>query len=208
MTRDKTYDPFEGVKRISELWEKQLNGLLYMMTDNNEFVRLMKAGTDSHARYMERLRKNQELLAGLMNIPTKRDVANVAKQSIQAEEKIDILEEQLWSLQDSMNALSKENVQMLQEMITIVKQMKDEFNQITQELAESRIVKEELQELKKGLVDIKIIQMDLHELRKEIEEIKGIKEELAALKNPPQKGKGKDKDKDKELVLTGAGASK
>lgn len=125
MTKDKTYDPFVGVKRISEMWERQLNGLLYMMTDNNEFVRLMKTGTESHARYMELLRKNQELMAGLMNIPTKKDVADVAKISIQSEEKIDKLEEQIWNLQDSMSSLNNEYLEVLKAVNQELSQLKD-----------------------------------------------------------------------------------
>lgn len=181
MTKDKTYDPFEGFMRISEMWEKQLNGLLYMMTDNNEFVRMLKVGTESHARYMELLRKNQDLMSGFLNVPTKSDVANVAKLSVQAEEKIDILEEQIWNLQDSIGSLNKENLGMFQEMVNIVKQMKTEFQKMAQEIVETKKLKEDLHELRQGLVDIKIIQINLQELRKEIENIKGIKAELVGL---------------------------
>ncbi|MEH7505593.1 hypothetical protein V7152_27095 [Neobacillus drentensis] len=181
MSKDKIYDPLQGVRRISEMWENRLNGLLYMMTDNNEFVRLLKAMTESHARYMELLRKNQELMAGVMNIPTKKDVANVAKLSLQTEEKIDILEEQIWTLQDSLGSLNKENLAMFQEMVNIVKQMKYEFQKLGQEIEETQKLKEDFNELRQGLVDIKIIQINLQELRKEIEDIKGIKAELMGI---------------------------
>jgi len=177
MTKDKN-DPFEGFKLISEIWEKQLNGLLYMMTDNNEFVRLLKVGTESHSRYMELLRKNQELMAGVMNMPTKKDVANVAKLSVQTEEKIDILEEQIWNLQDSIGLLNKENLEMFQEVVNVVKQMKTELQKMALEIAETKKIQAELRELRQGLVDIKIIQINLQELRKEIEDLKGIKAEL------------------------------
>ena len=183
MSKDKTYDPLLGIRRVSQMWENQLNGLLYMMADNNGFVRLLNAGTDSHSRYMELLRKRQELLAGVMNIPTKKDVANVAKLSLQTEEKIDILEEQIWNLQDSLGALNKENLMMFQEIVTIVTEMKTEFQKMGQEIAETHRLKEDFQELK---------------------------QELVTLKNLVQKGKSKDKEKviekDKELVLTAAGA--
>ena len=177
MSKDKTYDPLQGFRRISEMWERQLNGMLYMMTDNNEFVRLLKVGTDGHARYMERLRKNQELMAGVMNIPTKKDIANIAKISLQTEEKIDILEEQVWNLQDSLETLNKGNVAMFQEMVTIIKQMKDESA---------------------------FIQTEFQNIRQEISQLTDIKQELAALKNlvhPLQ-----TKDRENELVLTGAGS--
>lgn len=186
MSKDKTYDPFQGIRRISEMWENRLNGLLYMMTDNNEFVRLLKVGTQSHARSMELLRKNQELMAGVMNIPTKKDVANVAKLSLQTEEKIDILEEQIWNLQDSLGSLNNENLAMFQEIVSIVQQMKDEFQKMAQEVVETQKLKEDFHELRQGLVDLS-----------------EIKQELATLKNLLQKGKSKDKEK--ELVLTGAG---
>jgi prefoldin subunit 5 len=184
MSKEKTYDPLQGFRKISQMWEKQLNGLFYMMTDNNEFVRLLKVGTESHARYMELLRKNQELIAGVMNIPTKNDVANVAKLSLQTEEKIDILEEQIWNIQDSLGALNNENLALFQEIVSIVQQMKDEFQKMAQEVAETQKLKEDVQELRQGLVDLS-----------------DIKQELATLKNLLQKGKTKDK----ELVLTGAG---
>ncbi|WP_066252326.1 hypothetical protein [Neobacillus drentensis] len=186
MSKDKIYDPFLGFRKISSMWEKRLNGLLFMMTDNNEFVRLLKVGTESHARYMELLRKNQELMAGVINIPTKKDVANVAKLSLQTEEKIDILEEQIWNLQDSLGSLNNENLAMFQEIVSIVQQMKDEFQKMAQEVAETQKLKEDVHELRQGIVDLS-----------------EIKQELATLKNLLQKGKTKDKEK--ELVLTGAG---
>ncbi|WP_052352808.1 hypothetical protein [Neobacillus dielmonensis] len=183
MTDEKHYDPFEGYKRLAGIWEKQMNGLLYMMTDNRETVRLMKTGLDAHSRYMELLRKNQELMASFLNIPTKKDVANAAKLSIQTEEKIDLLEEQIWNIQDSLGRLNQENVEMLREVVSIIQQMKTEFQQAASQMAETEKVKKELQELKAGLVDIKIVQVHLQELRKEIDSLKGIKTDLKNLKN-------------------------
>jgi prefoldin subunit 5 len=186
MSKDKRYDPFEGFRRISDMWEKQLNGLLYIMADNKEFVRLLSVGTESHSRYMGRLRKNQELMSGILNIPTKGDVSNVAKMSIQTEEKIDILEEQIWNLQDSLGSINKDNLAMFQEMVTIVKQMKTEFQKLGPEIIETQKLKE-----------------DIQELRQEVTQLTDIKLELTALKNLIQKGKTKDIEK--ELLLTGSG---
>ncbi|WP_462409045.1 polyhydroxyalkanoate biosynthesis repressor PhaR [Neobacillus sp. Marseille-QA0830] len=183
MTNEKNYDPLEVYKRISGIWEKQLNGLLYRMTDNRETVRFMKAGLDAHSRYMELLRKNQELMAGFLNIPTKKDVANVAKLSVQAEEKIDLLEEQMWNLQDSLGSLNQENVEMVKEVVTIIQQMKDEFQHAVNQIAETEKIKTELQELKQGLLDIKIIQVHVQEMRKEFDSLKSIKSDLKQLKN-------------------------
>ncbi|OLS41875.1 hypothetical protein BTR25_00445 [Bacillus sp. MRMR6] len=228
MSSEKGYEPFEAFKQISNMWEKQLNGMLYMMTDNKEFVRLAKTGLDSHSRYMDLLRKNQELMAGLMNIPTKKDVANVAKLSIQAEAKIDILEEQIWNLQDSLGTIKKDNLGLFQEMVNLVKQLRLDFQQTAQEASEIKKVREELQELRRGLVDVKILQVNIQEVQKELVEIKDmnnysetkliqhdlqevkmgmvqlsdIKNEITALKGLMNKEatKGKGKEKDKELV--------
>lgn len=178
MSTGKTYDPFAGFKLVSEMWEKQLNGLLYKMTDNKEFVQTASLGLDAYSRSLALLKRNQELMAAFMNIPTKKDVANVAKLSIQAEEKMDILEEQIWSLQDGITLLNKDNLEMFQQSMSIVKEMQTEFQKMAQEVLEAQKMKKDLQELRKGLVDIKIIQVSLQELRKEIDGIKSIKDDL------------------------------
>jgi hypothetical protein len=178
MAKEKMYDPYEGFKQISEMWEKQINGLLFMAADNNEFVRLTNAGLGIHSRYMEFLKKNQELMAGIMNIPTKKDIANVANLSIQAEAKIDLLEEQIWNLQDGLGEINKENLALCQEMVKMVKQMQVEFQNNLQEAAELRKIKDDFQEIRKDLVDIKIIQVNLRDVREELEEIKESQKKL------------------------------
>ncbi|MEH7107129.1 hypothetical protein [Bacillus sp. JJ1764] len=182
MANEKTYNPLESYKRMSELWEKQMNGLLYMMTDNKETVSLMKLGVDGYSRYLQLLRRNQDLMASFLNIPSKKDVAKVAKISIQAEEKIDILEEQIWNMQDGIAQLNKDHLEMFQELVNIITQMKNEFQKLGEEIAESQKISSDIHELRQGLVDIKIIQVNLQELRKEIDTIKGIKTELKQLK--------------------------
>lgn len=236
MTKDKTYDPFEGFKQLSDMWEKQLNGLLYMLTDNKEFVSSAKVGIDIHSRYMELLRKNQEMIASSMNIPTKSDVANVANLSIQAEAKIDTLEEQIWNLQDSIASLNKESISMFQEVVSVVKQIKTEFQKTAQELAETKNMQKDFQELKQTIVEIKIMQVNLQELKKEFEgikhfqekielnetdETKRIHDEIQTIKqgltqfsdvkkeiNSLKNLIKKEKEKEKELVLTGDSTSK
>lgn len=187
MSKDKMFDPYEGIKQISEMWEKQINGLLIMAADNNEFVRLAKTGLGVHSRSMELLRKNQEVMAGLMNIPTKKDVANVANLSIQAEGKIDILEEQIWNLQDSLGAINKENLELFQEMVKMVKQMQTEFQKNIHEVAEIKKMNDDLQQIRKDLVDIKIIQVNLRDVREELEEIKETQKKLVGMNSLNEK---------------------
>ncbi|MEH7073355.1 polyhydroxyalkanoate biosynthesis repressor PhaR [Neobacillus drentensis] len=179
MSNEKIFDPFSGFTQLSEMWDKQLTELLYNLADTKEFVRTASFGINTYSFYLEGLRKNQELFASLMNIPTKKDVANAAKLSIQTEEKMDSLEEQIWKLQDSISSISKENVRMFEEVINIVMQMKNEFQKMSQELAETQKMNG-----------------DLHELRKEIERgLTGIEREKQ--KKTPEKKQNKD------LVVTG-----
>ncbi|MEH7013836.1 hypothetical protein V7087_24010 [Neobacillus niacini] len=182
MSKEKMFDPYESFKQISEMWEKQINGLLFMATDNNEFVRLANTGLGVHSRYMELLRKNQELMAGIMNIPTKKDVANVANLSIQAEGKIDNLEEQIWKLQGSLGALNKENLELFQEMVKMIKQMQVEFQKTVQEVTDLKRIKDDFQELRKELVEIKIIQVNLRDVRQELKEIKESQKKIIGIK--------------------------
>jgi hypothetical protein len=187
MEKEKMYDPYEGFKQISEMWEKQINGLLFMAADNNEFVRLANTGLGVHSRYMELLRKNQELMAGIMNIPTKKDVANVANLSIQTEGKIDILEEQIWKLQDGLSEINKENLALFQEMVKMVKHMQIEFQRTIQEVSELKKMKDDFQEIRKDLVDIKIIQVNLRDVREELEEIKETQKEILKMKDSDER---------------------
>ncbi|WHZ05011.1 polyhydroxyalkanoate biosynthesis repressor PhaR [Neobacillus sp. YX16] len=180
MSNEKKYDPFLGFNQLSEMWDKQITGLLYNFADNKEFVRTASIGINSYSMYLEKLKKSQELFASLMNIPTKKDVANAAKLSIQTEEKIDILEEQIWKLQDSVNSITKENVGMFEETLSIVIQMKYEFQKIAKEVAET-----------------KKVQADLLELRKEIE-----RDLIGSVREKPKKES--EKKQDKELVLSGS----
>ncbi|MEH7276125.1 hypothetical protein [Neobacillus vireti] len=181
MSKEKMNNPFEGIKQISDMWEKQINRLLYMAADNNEFVRLATAGLGFHSRSIELLRKNQELLAGLMNIPTKKDVANVANLSIQAEGKMDSLEEQIWNVQETLGGINKGNLELFQEMGKMVKHMQGEFQKTIHEVTEISKIKDDLQEIRKDLVDIKIIQVNLRDIREELEEINETQKELAGM---------------------------
>ncbi|MGG1675377.1 hypothetical protein ACIFOT_06415 [Neobacillus sp. NRS-1170] len=176
MSNDKIFEPFIGFNKLGEMWDQQLNGLLYNLADNKEFVRTASSGLNTYSMYLERLRKSQELFATLMNIPTKKDVANAAKLSIQTEEKIDLLEEQIWKLQESVSSITKENLGMFEDVVNIVIQMKDEFQKMAQAVAETQKINAGLQEeIERGLFEIR----------------------------PEKQKKEPEKKQDKELVLTG-----
>lgn len=188
MSDNKTYDPYESFHKLSLLWEKQINDFIFLWTNNKEFVKMTNAGTEFHSRYLETLKKNQEALASVLNLPTKSDVTNVANLTIQTEEKIEALEEQIWELQDSVKSQSKEIqsvVEVSKEIIKLTKQLKTELVKTKKELADTKSLHAELQEMKFEL-------LKLHNFKDEFDELKGMI----------------SKEKTVEPVLTGTGSAK
>jgi CRISPR/Cas system type I-B associated protein Csh2 (Cas7 group RAMP superfamily) len=188
MSTKRPYDPYDSFKKYSELWEKQINDFIYLWTDNSEFLKMSKLGTEAQSRYLETLRKNQETMASLLNMPTKNDVANVANLTIQTEEKIEALEEQIWDLQESVRTQSKEIesvVEVSKEIIKLTKQLKSELVKSKKEQADSAKLHAELQEMKLELIKLSSFKQEFELLKDLIE-----------------------KDKTAEPVLAGAGLSK
>ncbi|ULT58346.1 polyhydroxyalkanoate biosynthesis repressor PhaR [Neobacillus drentensis] len=182
MSDKKNYDPYESLHKFSLLWEKQINDFIFLLTNNKDFVKMSHRGTDLHSRYLETFKKNQEALASVLNLPTKNDVTNVANLTLQAEEKMEALEEQIWDLQDSVKSQNKEIesvVEVSKEIIKLTKQLKTELVKTKKELADTKGLHAELQELKFEL-------LKLNDFKQEFETIK----ELI-------------KDKSTEPVLTG-----
>ncbi|WP_209123734.1 polyhydroxyalkanoate biosynthesis repressor PhaR [Alkalihalobacillus sp. BA299] len=168
MAENRSYDPYDTFKKFSERWEKQVNDMIHLWTNNTEFVRFSKVNSDAQSRYLEILRKNQDFFATQLNIPTKTDLSNVSKLALQTEEKIDLLEEQIWDLSDSINDTNKEIdgiIKISEDIVKITKQFKTELTKTKKELSENNSLKAELQEVKE-----------------ELTQLNEIKEELAALK--------------------------
>lgn len=144
-------NPYDSMKQVSEMWEKGLNGLLFQSLDNNPLIQMTKIGIEANSRYIEMLKRNRELMANYMNLPTKNDIANAVKQTIQAEEKIDILEEQIWNLQESFTLATEAQNKMIGELIDFTKHLHSEWQKATQELAQLTEMKKELEEMKELL---------------------------------------------------------
>ena len=158
MSNNRLYDPFDSLSKITSQLEKQMNDLIYQVTDNKEFVRLLKRGSLSHTLLQERLSKNQELLASQLNMPTKNDLANVAKIAIQTEEKLDGLEEQLWNLSDSADKTNQEIVTIVEiskEVMKVTTHLKSELSELGKEKAELSEFKKEYMELKEEMSTMK-----------------------------------------------------
>lgn len=188
MSTKKPYDSFDSFKKYSEVLEKQINDFIFLWSNNNEFVKMANTGSEANSRYLEAFRKNQEALAGVLNIPTKNDLANIASLTIQTEEKVVSLEEQIWDLQDSLRSQSTE--------IETVVEISKEIIKLTKQL------KTELVKTKKELADSKNLQSELQEIRFELNKLNNLKDEIEKLKGHVEK------DNQKEPVLTGADPTK
>jgi predicted RNase H-like nuclease (RuvC/YqgF family) len=188
MSGKKPYDPFESFHKLSLLWEKQINDFIFLWTDNKDFVKMSNVGTEINSRYLESFKKNQEALANILNLPTKNDIANVATLTVQAEEKIEALEEQIWDLQDSMKSQNKE--------IESVVEISKEIIKLTKQL------KTELVKTKKEQIDTKELHAELQEMKFELMKLTNFKEEFESLKGLIEK------DKVAERELAGSGTSK
>ncbi|TWE09079.1 hypothetical protein FB550_1011111 [Neobacillus bataviensis] len=177
MSDKENYDPYESLHKFSLLWEKQINDFIFLLTNNKDYVKASHKGTDLHARFLETFKKNHEALAGALNFPTKNDVTNVANLTLQAEEKMEALEEQIWDLQDSVKSQNKEIesvVEVSKEIIKLTKQLKNELVKTKKELSDTKSLHAELQELKFEL-------LKLNNFKQEFETIKDlIKEEKSA----------------------------
>ena len=139
MSNQRILDPYDMFKNFSNQWEQRMNDMIHLYTNNNYFIKYAKMSSDSNARYVEWLRKNQEMLANRLNLPTKNDLANVAKLSVQTEEKLDSLEEQIWNLSDSVARTNKEmesGVEVSHEVVKMTKQLYTQLTETKEELAE------------------------------------------------------------------------
>lgn len=209
MAKEK-YDPYKGFRELTGLWERQMNSMLLGWSDNNEFIKYSSRRMENYSRYLELVKKNQEAMANLMNIPTKSDVKNVAKLTIQAEEKIDALEEQIWNLQDTFTEVNKGNMEFFAELVELSKQLKSELDKNVKELREAKKVKVDLQKLRKELSDASELKAEFQVLRQELAEVNNVKAELQELKQELGQDQNQSKQTEKaqekkELELAGAG---
>jgi polyhydroxyalkanoic acid synthase PhaR subunit len=169
MADQNSFDPYKLFKTVSDQWEKQANEMIHLWTNNREFVEYSKVGSDLQAQYLKMLQKNQELFANQLNLPTKKDLANVAKLSIQMEEKLDALEEQNWNLQESVDSTKKDMnsmVEISRDIMKMTKQLKTEQVKYRKELEKVSEIHAELVEVKRELAQIYSIKEEMEQLKK------------------------------------------
>jgi hypothetical protein len=68
--------------------EQQMNELIHNHLNHKEIIELASMHTQSFAQSLESLKKFVEVISIPLNLPTKTDITNVAKQVIKIEEKL------------------------------------------------------------------------------------------------------------------------
>ncbi|MBU9713076.1 hypothetical protein [Evansella tamaricis] len=83
--------------------EDYINQNIKEWLNNEKVLEVTNKGIQRHTKFVKLIREYIDLLAFQLNLPTKNDVANVAKLAVQIEEKIDNLEEKLLILTKEFN---------------------------------------------------------------------------------------------------------
>lgn len=52
MTNNQAINSYDSFRRMSEIWEKGFNGILFQSIDNNGLIQMTKFGLDAYARYI------------------------------------------------------------------------------------------------------------------------------------------------------------
>ncbi|UOE95313.1 hypothetical protein [Alkalihalobacillus sp. LMS39] len=98
MTKEEDLKIVELLKRLGVKSEKKLQQYVHSLLADEDFILLMSKILNKHSQTIKQLQNNTETFATQLNMPTKRDVAHIAKLAQQIEEKIDDLEEQVMQL--------------------------------------------------------------------------------------------------------------
>ncbi|WP_174734982.1 hypothetical protein [Mesobacillus harenae] len=93
----------KNLMNLGVKYEKKLNSLIQDTLNDKNFIQLANAGLKQHTRTLKSLREFNEMAAQQLNIPTKDDVARIARLAIQLEEKLDQIQLQLSDLMDRKN---------------------------------------------------------------------------------------------------------
>jgi dGTP triphosphohydrolase len=182
----KTYYPYDIFKKYSSLWENQINNYLSLLSGKSSTYEFNEHWSQTQNNTMELFRKNQEAFTSMLNVPTKKDITKLSEQNVATEEKIELLEAQILSLQESIKTSNKD----LENIVAVSKQMM----KLTKQL------KTELTKTKKELAERKEFQSDLKHMNDELALLNSFKEEIVKSLI--------DKGEQKETVITGSNQPK
>ncbi|MFS0881697.1 hypothetical protein [Metabacillus niabensis] len=92
---------YKELKKLAQGGEARINEFIQNQLNNENVVKLAADQSAVTGEVLRQLQRYQEIVTTALRIPTKDDVANVAKLVLQLEEKIDLLEDYLSQLQNA-----------------------------------------------------------------------------------------------------------
>lgn len=92
---------YKELKKLAQGGEARINEFIQNQLNNENLVKLAADQSAVTGEVLRQLQRYQEIVTTALRIPTKDDVANVAKLVLQLEEKIDLLEDYLRQLQNA-----------------------------------------------------------------------------------------------------------
>lgn len=92
-------------------YEKEINNLIQERLNDNDLINSANEGIQKHLSTLRKLRRFNEIVAQQLNLPTKDDLAAIARLVMQLEEKLDRIEDMLMNMLDeSSSELPHENL--------------------------------------------------------------------------------------------------
>ncbi|WP_026693402.1 hypothetical protein [Peribacillus kribbensis] len=95
------------LKKKGTKLEAELNEKIQKWLNSRELIEKASLESNAAAKEAKKLQELMEMMSVIGNIPTKRDVANVARMQVQMEEKIDHLEEILLEMKKNIRKKKK-----------------------------------------------------------------------------------------------------
>ncbi|MGD6842735.1 hypothetical protein ACQCVH_09475 [Bacillus infantis] len=112
MSNEQAQELFSSLKKMGMKLEFELNELIKKQLNKEDLLLSASSNSAAIASIISQCRNMAELLSIPLNLPTKNDVARVAKLVIQVEEKVDQLDEQMLTLSSTLADI-KNSVEML-----------------------------------------------------------------------------------------------
>ncbi|URM33670.1 MULTISPECIES: hypothetical protein [Bacillaceae] len=97
----------QAIKKLGTKVERELNESIQNSINKEDIFKNLVTRSEVTAASMKKLRDAIETLSIPLNFPTKTDVANAAKLTVQAEEKMDQIDEKVIALARSIEELKK-----------------------------------------------------------------------------------------------------
>lgn len=97
----------QAIKKLGTKVERELNESIQNSINKEEIFKNLITRSEVTASSMKKLQEAIETLSIPLNFPTKTDVANAAKLTVQAEEKMDLIDEKVMALAQSVEEIKK-----------------------------------------------------------------------------------------------------